>query len=229
MKRAQLALLTLLALPAAAAPWRPAGAKIPPTSFFDRFAFDVSAGYFDMLGARDSAAAVFGSAGGFTVGGDVSCRLGRSERWFVTLGVRFFGKDGERVFVADPAGPVFKLGHPLEASLVPIHATLGYRFKGKRLLGKRFTPYAGAGLGLTSYSEKSTVGGVTEEESLTKFGAHGLLGAELGDKHVRFAVEAGYSFVPSAIGVAGVSKVYGETDIGGFSLVGKIVLTRSRR
>jgi hypothetical protein len=33
----------------------------------------------------------------------------------------------------------------------------------------------------------------------------------------------GYAFVPSALGIGGVSKIYNETDIGGFSFVGKFV------
>jgi hypothetical protein len=36
-------------------------------------------------------------------------------------------------------------------------------------------------------------------------------------------VEVGYSTVSSAIGVAGISKVYGEDDIGGFHAVGKLI------
>jgi hypothetical protein len=36
-------------------------------------------------------------------------------------------------------------------------------------------------------------------------------------------VELGYSTVSSAIGFAGISKVYGEDDIGGFHVVGKVI------
>jgi hypothetical protein len=34
----------------------------------------------------------------------------------------------------------------------------------------------------------------------------------------------GYSTAPDAIGLAGVSKVYGEDDIGGLHAVGKVVV-----
>ena len=40
---------------------------------------------------------------------------------------------------------------------------------------------------------------------------------------MRFGAEAGYSTVSGAIGKDGVSKVYGEDDIGGAYVVGKIV------
>jgi hypothetical protein len=33
-----------------------------------------------------------------------------------------------------------------------------------------------------------------------------------------------YTTVPDTIGVDGVSKIYGEKDVGGLSFVGKIVL-----
>jgi hypothetical protein len=35
--------------------------------------------------------------------------------------------------------------------------------------------------------------------------------------------------VPNTVGIAGVSKVYGEKDLGGFSVVGKLILGFSSR
>ncbi len=40
------------------------------------------------------------------------------------------------------------------------------------------------------------------------------------------AVEAMFSTVPAAIGKEGVSKVYGESNVGGLTVVGKVVLAR---
>ena len=41
---------------------------------------------------------------------------------------------------------------------------------------------------------------------------------------LRVAGEASYSTVPSAVGLGGVTKVYGEDDLGGFTVVGKLIL-----
>jgi len=174
------------------------------------------AGYFDMTGASKSANAVFGSSGGFTWGGEVGVSLG--EHFFVAAGARYFNKSGERVFVADASGEAFPLGHPLEMKLVPVFVSVGYRFGDGRL-----RPYVGAGGGFTSYKEESTVAGISESLSETKASGHVLAGVEFGSGRARVGAEIVWSFVPNAIGVGGVSQVYGESDVGGLHLLGKIV------
>ena len=52
----------------------------------------------------------------------------------------------------------------------------------------------------------------------------GAVGLEVGRGHFRFGAEAGYSSVPSALGLGGVSKVYGEDDLGGGYVVGKVIV-----
>ncbi len=52
---------------------------------------------------------------------------------------------------------------------------------------------------------------------------NGLVGLEYGRGHFRFAIEGIYSSVPDSIGVGGVSKIYGEDDLGGFVALGKII------
>ena len=138
---------------------------------------------------------------------------------------RTFSKDGQRVFVADSTSTVFPLGHPLKMHLVPLQATIGYRFEGH----SAFTPYVGIGGGITKYHEESTVGGVTDTVDESKASWHGLAGLEVGNRMIRVAVEGGYTLVPNAIGIGGVSKVYGETGIGGFWAVGKLVFTSGGR
>jgi hypothetical protein len=54
------------------------------------------------------------------------------------------------------------------------------------------------------------------------------VGADYGRGNVRFGLEANYSLVPNTIGLGGVSAIYGETDVGGFSILGRIVLGSSR-
>jgi hypothetical protein len=180
-------------------------------------------GYSDLSKASRSANAVFGSSGGGTFGGAVGYVF--EKGFYVSAGVRTFSKSGTRVFVADAASPAFSLGHPLTARLTPIYATIGYRFK---IGDKPFVPYAGVGGGITTYREESTIAGLARTQSETKAGAHGLVGVEIGKSRLRFAVEGQYATVPNAIGVGGVSQVYGESDVGGFTALGKVVFSISR-
>jgi hypothetical protein len=183
-----------------------------------------SGGYFDMTGAKHSAKAVFGgSSGGVTFGGELS--YGFESGFYVAAGARYFAKDGERVFVADKNGPVFPLGHPLSVRMIPVEAMVGYRFRRQTSL----VPYVGIGGGMTSYRERSTVAGLTESQSASKASGRVSAGAEFGQGGIRFGVEVSYSMVPSTIGVGGVSKVYGETDIGGLSVMGRIAFGKANR
>ena len=118
------------------------------------FAINAQGGYFGMK-ATDSAKAVFDSSGGFTGGGGLSYAFGK--HLYVEAGARYFSKAGEKVFVAAHGDPVFKLGFPLKARLIPAYGTLGFRLAGKSAL----VPYVGVGGGVTSYHEESTVAGVT--------------------------------------------------------------------
>lgn len=171
------------------------------------------AGLYQLTAAQDSADAVFGSTGGATFGG--SLRYGLTRRFLVGLDVSSFGKDGERVFVASPGGTVFRLGHPLEMRLMPVVAHGAFRFRPDASL----RPYLGLGAGFASYKETTEVGGVSESESRTVFTGRAFGGAEYRTGRLRLGVEAGFSMVPSAIGEGGVSAVYGESDMGGLSLV----------
>ncbi len=179
--------------------------------------FVLEAGYNDLTSASQSADAVFGGSGGFMAGALV--RLDLSERFFVGAGVRVFRSEGERVFVADPASPPFPLGHPLEIRLLPVYGLLGYRFRP----GASWSPYLAVGAGVTSFREKSEVGGLEEEESRTKASGQIMAGLEYGRGAVRLGVELGYSFVPNTVGLGGVTQVYGEDDLGGFSVMGRVV------
>lgn len=185
---------------------------------------ELEGGYFDMTGARSSAKAVFdGSSGGFIFGGGLRLGLGRS--FGVTLGARRFSKDGERVFVAPPDPEVFPLGHPLKISTVSYSLVGTYRL----LPDSRLVPYVGAGAGITSFKEESTVGGLTESLSSSKFAIHALAGVEAGSGSLRFGLELRWFTVPNSVGVSGVSEVYDEHDVGGVSLSAKLIFGGGRR
>jgi opacity protein-like surface antigen len=123
--------------------------------------------------------------------------------------------------VAAPGGPVAKLGFPLDVRITPIFGTLGYRFHE----GRSFVPYLGVGGGVTQFKETSDVTGDVREESRSKSSFHALAGLEFGTGMIRFGAEGVYSSTPDSIGVGGVSKVYGEKDIGGWSVLGKLILS----
>ncbi len=178
---------------------------------------DLEAGYFDMTRARNSARAVFGSPGGFVVGGALRYEL-LGGRVPLRAAIRFHSRKGERVFVAGPQDPVFPLGHPLEAQLTPIYGTIGYRFG-----GGFFRPYVSAGAGVTRFKEESTVAGVRSSNNSSQFTGVIAGGLELSRGRFRLAAEATYMTVPDTIGLGGVSEVYGESDVGGVSLTGKII------
>ena len=97
---------------------------------------------------------------------------------------------------------------------------MGYRFRD----GKLIVPYAGIGGSLTSYREESEVAGEAFDDDRSKAGFLGLAGVEVGRGTFRVGAEAGYSTVPDAIGLGGVSKVYGEDDLGGWHAVGKLIV-----
>lgn len=182
------------------------------------FGVALEGGYYDMTNARNSAKAIFDDASGGPVFG-VFARYGVSRSFFVGAGARLFQKSGERAFAADKNSPPFRLGHPLDVRIIPVYALLGYRLSPDSTL----SPYLGLGAGLTSYREESTVAGEVTTDTASKPSFHGVVGLEYGLGKVRFAVEGMYMAVPNIIGEAGISKVYEEDDVGGFSVVGRVV------
>ncbi len=180
-------------------------------------AVEAQAGYFQMA-AGNSASAVFDSRGGGTFGGAARYTFWRGA--FVAAGARTFSKEGERVFVTAANSPVQKLGFPLKVRLTPMFLAVGYRLRD----GKLIVPYAGLGGALTSYKEESDVAGEAFNESATKAGFLGFAGVEVGRGMFRFGAEAGYTTVPNAVGLGGVTQVYGEDDLGGWHVVGKVVV-----
>lgn len=195
------ALLALAALPSAAG----------------ELAVEAQAGYLGMA-ASNSASALFGSRGGGIFGGAV--RYTAWRHFFLAAGARTFSKDGERVYVAQANGPVQRLGFPLTVRVTPVFLTVGYRFRD----GRTIVPYAGLGGALASYEEKSEVAGQPFDASRSKTGFLGVAGVEVGRGTFRFGAELGFSTVPDAIGLAGVSRVYGEDDLGGLHAVGKAIV-----
>jgi hypothetical protein len=188
----------------------------PPASAGE-FALEGQVGSFSMAASK-SADAVFGSSSGVTYGGALRYTVWRGL--YVSGGARTFSKDGERVFVQSPTAPVQKLGFPLSVKITPIFFTVGYRFREGRMV----VPYVGIGGSVTKYKETSEVAGASFDQSFSKGGFHALGGLEIGRGLLRAGGEASYSTVSGAVGLGGVTKVYGEDNLGGFTIVGKLIL-----
>jgi hypothetical protein len=188
----------------------------PPASCGE-VALEGQVGSFSMAASK-SADAVFGSSSGVTYGGALRYTVWRGL--YVSAGARTFSKDGERVFVQSPSAPVQKLGFPLSVRITPVFFTLGYRFRD----GQMVVPYLGIGGSVTKYKETSEVAGASFDQSSSKGGFHALGGVEVGRGLLRVGGEASYSTVSGALGLGGVTKVYGEDNLGGFTIVGKLIL-----
>jgi outer membrane protein W len=176
----------------------------------------IDGGWYDMSNASRTANAIFGASGGPAIG--FAGEYGITETFFIRAGARFFQRDGERVFVAEPGGEVFELGHPLTVRIIPAYGLLGYRF----LEGGTLRPYVGVGGGVASYNEESTVAGEVISFTATKPMGMAVLGLDYGRGTIRFGAEVSYALVPNTIGTGGVSAVYGEDDIGGLTAVVRI-------
>lgn len=182
-------------------------------------------GYFDATGITRSLNALAGSSR-FPTFGIESGWVFRRGLYASAGGAFFPDKEGERVFVAVPAAPVFKLGFPLTLKRRAAFLNVGWRF----LTKKRFMPYAAVGGELVSLEETSDVAGEVLADSQTKGGFRFLAGLEwkaAGSLH--FGVEAIGSTVPRAVGVGGVSEVYGEDDIGGLTVLAKVIWSPTRK
>ena len=84
-------------------------------------------------------------------------------------------------------------------------------------------PYARPGRRVTSYKEESEVAGEAFNETSRRPASSARPGLEDGRgtsaSRPRWATP-----VPNAIGVGGVSKVYGEDDLGGTYAIGKLIV-----
>lgn len=182
---------------------------------------DFEAGY-RSFAATKSAKAIFGSDSGFTLGG--SAQYAHARGPFLRAGVRTFSKSGEKVFLENATAPVYPLGFPLEARITSFDLILGWRF---RLGGKKkpspMVPYVGIGLESASYQEESTVAGLLEKTDESKTGVQFVAGLEYRlPANFSLAAEFGYSKVTGVLGVGGVSQIYGEDDIGGYRVMGRL-------
>lgn len=143
---------------------------------------------------------------------------------YLEVGAWRFRQDGERAFVG-VGGDVFRLGIPATVTMTPLEVTAGWRFRG--LLGRRVTPYLGAGFTSLRYEETSEFAAADEDVN-ERFSGYHLTGGVEWRLHrwVALTGDVMWTAIPDAIGGGGVSQVFEEDDLGGTSLRVRIVLGR---
>lgn len=170
--------------------------------------------------AHESFDAITGSASGPIYGG--GARIGVPfGGLFFDVGAWRYGADGERVF---PFGDqIFKLGIPVQITVVPVELSAGWQFRFRKL--PKFIPYAAGGLTSMSYKETSDFATDAENVDERFSGYHLIGGAEYKIiKWLGVAGEVSWTTVPDAIGEGGVSAAFDETDLGGTTFRFKITI-----
>jgi hypothetical protein len=199
--------------------------------------------------ARETFDTIFGSPGGFVFGGGGQVLL----PWglYAEVGAsRFSRSDGERVFVG-PGDEVFRLGIPVEITMTPLEITGGWRYRPRQRVGPRrpagrpaqprptvapaaargplarWAVYGGAGLTSVGYKEQSNFAGSGDNVDERFSGFHVVGGGEyLPFPWMAIGGEVLWSSVSDALGQGGVSKAFGEDDLGGTTLRVKISIGR---
>ncbi len=183
-------------------------------------AFMVDAGLRTMSNSADTEKAIFDSKRGFGAG--LGLAYDRGSRWRFGVDLRRINRDGERAFAVDRAIPAFRLGHPLSLAMTEGVVSASFRFGA---IGP-VSPYVGAGGGFTSWKESSTIAGLVEKASGAAALIEGRVGFEREQGRLRLGFEGGITFTPNAVGVGGISKVYGESDLGGLFVVVRLGFVR---
>jgi hypothetical protein len=173
-------------------------------------------GFYDVeaLAASQTFDAVTGSSTLNSFGGGVEV----TNVWrkaFLRATFAHGSKNGQRVFVNN--GMVFPLGIPLNVGMTPIELGGGWRttVDKKGLTGA----YVGAGVLFLNYSETTTGATSTDNTSQTFTGFTIFGGVDRSfHKYLVAGVEAQYRGVPNALGAAGTSQIYNETNLGGFAI-----------
>lgn len=170
----------------------------------------------ESLAASKTFDAVFGSSFAPFVGGGA---LIADRGFFLEIAVSHFSNTGQRAFVSD--GQVYPLNIPLTVTIVPIEFTAGYRF----LRRSSIIPYVGAGYGSYGYKETSSFSDPGDDVDQRHGGFILNGGAEFRfHKWVGVAADVQYTHVTGILGDAGISKEFGESDLGGTAFRVKVLV-----
>ena len=215
--RLTIALLLALALavPVGAQTRSTAGSDDVPAVSFRPFFLGAA----QRLAATNTFKAEFGQSVEPFWGGGLQVAFG--DGIYVEIGASRFRKTGQRAFVNN--GQAFPLGIPLTATIKPVEVTAGYRFR----VSPRVLPYAGIGISHYGYTETSDFADTGENVDATHTGFLVVGGVELRvHRWVGVGVDAQYTHVPGILGSGGVSKEFGESDLGGTAVRVKVLVGR---
>lgn len=192
---------------------RPVLAQHPEPRFGFRGLIDVGP---QIFAAPDTFKAILGTEWGTFLGG------GGQARWknlLFEVTASQFKETGQRVFIS--GGELFRLGIPATITIRPIEFTAAYRLPA--LWG--FRPYAGGGVGTQRYQETSAFAEPSENVKRSDTSYHVVAGAEYRIwRWIGAGGEVRYRAVRDALGEGGVSKEYGESDLGGTSVRVRVIV-----
>jgi opacity protein-like surface antigen len=141
---------------------------------------------------------------------------------FFEGGISFFRQTGQRVFV--DGDTVFELGIPDALTIMPVTATLGYRFKGRSA-----APFIGGGMGQYLFSETTPFDESSDRSWQRANSLHMLGGVEFHvARGLSVAVQGQYTRTPHALKGA-LGTVLGESDLGGMQFGAKVLIGRPNR
>jgi hypothetical protein len=140
---------------------------------------------------------------------------------YVEIAASRFEKTGQRAFVSN--GQTYHLGIPLTARITPLEFSAGYRFRA----GPRLIPYGGGGVARYAYVETSESAESGENLDATHVGYLVLGGVEIrAHRWIGVSVDVHYAHVTGILGTAGVSKEFGEDNLGGTAVRVKVLVGR---
>jgi Outer membrane protein beta-barrel domain len=140
---------------------------------------------------------------------------------YIEVSASRFEKTGQRAFVFN--GQAFPLGIPLTAKITPLEVSAGYRFT----LSPRIIPYAGAGMARYAYVETSGFSDSGENVDTTHAGYLVVGGVEVrAHRWVGVSIDVQYTHVTGILGTAGISKDFGEDNLGGTAVRVKVLVGR---
>lgn len=168
------------------------------------------------LKAKDSFDAIIGQSSITSLGG--GAQVTHRSGIFGRVQAAYSSDDGERVFVFN--NEVIPLGIPTKVEMTPIDVSAGYRLfvhrSDRTSWFHRVAPYGGGGVGVLRYKETADFAnqGDDVDERFTSYNAFGGLEVSVW-RFIGARVEVHGRWVPDAIGEAGVSEAFDETDLGG--------------
>lgn len=169
--------------------------------------------------AKQTFEAIFGRSTGPFRGGGADIVLARNV--FLEVGFARFEDRGERVFRS--GGEIFHLGIPLTAKIRSIDVTGGYRF----MRWRSIVPYAGIGAGNYRYEESSDFAAAGDDVSVSGSGLVLIAGVEARlARFIGVTADVHRSKIEDIIGKGGISKEFGENDLGGTAARFRIIIGR---